>query len=131
MLDLNKYRDVQYDDLSYNCLHFACDIYQDITGVALSPAVAELSTSREKRHVCPNKLSHFILIDKPKSPCIAVMRSPVNVHCGVYIDGKIIHLDDTGIKSQPPHIAQHNYQSVKYYDYDTKKSHSQPDAKQS
>lgn len=124
MLDLSKYRDVKYDDADYNCLHFACSVYRDLTGIDLSSDVTELCQSRRHRHVCPDKLSRFVLIDNPKTPCIAVMRSPVSVHCGVYINGAIVHLDETGIKSQQPHIAKHQYQSVKYYDYNAHPPHT-------
>lgn len=124
MLDLSKYNDVKYDDADYNCLHFACSVYRDITGIDLSADVTELCQSRSQRHVCPDKLSHFVLIDMPIEPCIAVLRSPVSVHCGVYINGAIVHLDESGIKSQPPHIAQYHYQSVKYYDYNAKTKHT-------
>lgn len=121
MLDLSKYKNVKYDDGKYNCLHFACAVYHDLTSIDLSADVGELCTSRNQRHVCPDKLSSFVLIDAPKSPSIAVLRSPTNVHCGVYINGNIVHLDKDGIKSQPPHIIARNYQSVKYYDYQSKK----------
>ena len=127
MLDLKKYKDARYDDARYNCLHFACAVYQDLTGIDLTANVGELCTSRDNRHVCPEKLSNFVLIDVPKSPSIAVLRSPTHVHCGIYIDGNIVHLDKDGIKSQPPHICACNYQSVKYYDYQSKKQPASAD----
>ena len=124
MLDLSKYSDVKYDALRYNCLHFTCDVYYDITSIVLQPLVNDLCTERVQRRVYPEKLRQFVLIDVPKTPCIAVMRSPVSVHCGVYVNGAIVHLDETGIKSQPPHIAKHQYQSVKYYDYNAHSPHT-------
>lgn len=123
MLDWSKYEAISYDDARYNCLHFACDVYHDMTSIDLSADVSELCTTRSQRQVCPEKLGHFILIDAPITPCLAVLRSPTNVHCGIYLDGNIVHLDDTGIKSQQPHIAQRQYQSVKYYDYQPKTKH--------
>ena len=127
MVDYAKYKNVVYDDARYNCLHFACEVYHDLTGIDLSSDVKELCTTRNQRQVCPEKLSHFILIAAPKSPCIAVLRSATNVHCGIYIDGNILHLDQSGINSQAPHIAQRQFSSVKYYDYNVKEQHKAAD----
>lgn len=127
MLDLKKYGDVKYDDLNYNCLHFAIDVYRDLTDINLSFDVIDLCTTRTQRRICPEKLRQFVLIDAPIDPCIAVMRSPMGAHCGVYTNGSIIHLDSDGIKSQPPHIAQLHHQSVKYYDYNHKTDHLSTD----
>lgn len=123
MLDWDKYRDVKHDDLDYNCLHFVCDVYQDLTGIDLSPDVLELRAPLMHRRVCPDKLSYFILRAAPIDSYIAVMRNPNNVHCGIFLNGHIVHLDKDGIKSQPPHIAQRQYQTVKYYDYKPKKQY--------
>lgn len=127
MLDLKKYSDTKYDEADYNCLHFACDIYQDLTGLSLSLDVIDLCTARNLRRICPDKLRRFVLIDTPINACIAVMRSPLAVHCGIYTNGSIIHLDTDGIKSQQPHIAQRHYKSVKYYAYYAEEYHTSLD----
>ncbi len=69
MLDLTKYDSKRYDDDIYNCLHFAVDIYRDITGREMSVYVNDLMTGRTKRKV----LKEFDLIDKPIDPCLALM----------------------------------------------------------
>lgn len=127
MVDYAKYANVVYDDAHYNCLHFFCEIYQALTDIDLSSDVKELCTTRNQRQICPEKLSRFVPIEAPKSPCIAVLRSATNVHCGIYADGSITHLERSGLVSQAPHIAQHRYKSVKYYDYNVKEQHKSVD----
>lgn len=120
MVDFDKYADAVYDDARYNCLHFFCEVYQQLTGIDLSSDVRELCRERNLRQVCPEKLSNFSLLNTPKSPCLAVLRSPTHVHCGIYENGRVTHLERSGLVSQSPHIAEHRYKSVKYYDYNTK-----------
>lgn len=103
-----------YDDKTYNCLHYAVDKYQAITGVDIGLYVAELMTGKDNRKINPAKLSQFTPLDAPASPCFAVMRG-ATVHAGVYHDGLIHHLTESGEQAVPPHIAQLQHGLIKYY----------------
>lgn len=114
MIDLSKYHAVTYDDKRYNCLHFAVDIYKDITGNDMGLFVDELMTDKDHRTINPSKLKNFTQIPTPVSPCLAIMRGQA-VHAGIFYQNTIIHLTDGGIYSTPPHIAQVQYGNVSYY----------------
>ena len=103
-----------YDDKSYNCLHYAVDKYQAITGVDIGLYVAELMTGKDNRKINPAKLSQFTPLDAPVSPCFAVMRG-ATVHAGIYHNGVIHHLTEAGEHATPAHIAQLQYGAIKYY----------------
>lgn len=103
-----------YNDKTYNCLHYAVDKYQAITGVDVGLYVSELLTGKDSRTINPAKLSHFTPLDALVSPCFAVMRG-ASVHAGIYHDGVILHLTETGEHATPIHIAQLQYGVIKYY----------------
>ena len=114
MIDLSKYADIKYDDRSYNCLHFAVDIYKDLTGQDMGLFVDELMTDKDHRTINPSKLKNFTQIPTPISPCLAIMRGQA-VHAGIYHSNAIIHLTEAGIQSTPTHIAQVQYGNISYY----------------
>lgn len=114
-LDLAKYQAVKYDDTHYNCLHFAVDIYRDITGKDIGLYVGELMTGKNARTINPSKLKDFIPLDTPRNPCLAVMHGQA-VHAGIFYHNQIIHLTEAGIQCVPPHIAQLQHGKIRYYD---------------
>lgn len=114
MLDLSKYDGVIYDDANYNCLHFAVDVYRDLTGCDMGVFVGELLTGRDKRRVNPAALKNFEQLDAPIDPCLALMHG-VELHAGIYHQGQIIHFNESGAQVQPPHIAELRHGRIKYY----------------
>lgn len=113
-LDLSKYLNKRYDDTDYNCLHFACDIYRDLTTIDMSADVRGLLTGRNHRHIDIAQLRRFTPIPNPIAPCLAIMHSDV-MHAGIYYDNKIIHLTECGVQCVPPHLAEIRHGRIKYY----------------
>lgn len=103
-----------YNDTTYNCLHYSVDKYKALTGIDVGLYVSELLTDKNARAINPAKLANFSLLDAPASPCLAVMRGAV-VHAGIYHDGLIHHLTESGEHAVPPHIARLQHGTVKYY----------------
>jgi len=114
MLNLCKYDDKQYNDNDYNCLHFAVDIYKDITGDDMGVYVAELMTGRGKRKIDIVKLKRFVQLESPIDPCLALMHS-AELHAGIYHQRKIIHITESGVQCVAPHIAELKHGRIKYY----------------
>lgn len=114
MLDLAKYQSKRYDDDNYNCLHFAVDIYRDITGRDMGVYVDDLMTGRGKRKINTDKLKSFEQLKAPCDPCLAIMHG-AELHTGIYHQGKIMHFNDAGIHCNPPHIAELKYGRITYY----------------
>ena len=111
---ISKYANVKYDDKHYNCLHFAVDIYKDLTGKDMGLFVDELMTDKNHRTINPAKLKNFTQIPTPISPCLAIMRGQT-VHAGIFYNNTILHLTDCGINATPPHIAKVQHGDISYY----------------
>lgn len=105
---------MNYHDKTYNCLHYAVDKYQAITGIDVGLYVSELLTDRQNRTIDPAKLANFAPLERPVSPCFAVMRG-ASVHAGIHHNGVILHLTENGEYATPIHIAQLQYGVIKYY----------------
>lgn len=116
MLDLSKYDDkrYRYHDKRYNCLHFAVDIYQDITGDDMGVYVTGLMTGRDKRTIDIKQLKRFRPITAPIEPCLALMHGG-ELHVGIYHQSKIIHITESGVQCVPPHLAEIKHGRIKYY----------------
>lgn len=112
-LDLSRYAQT-YDDNNYNCLHFAVDVYRDLTGNDMTKQVSGLLTGKKQRHVDIEKLKQFKLLDAPTDPCLAVMHSEV-LHVGIYHKSKIIHITESGIQNIATHFAEIRHGRIKYY----------------
>ena len=116
-IDWSQYTSKQYNDDNYDCLHFACELYQDITGINVIDDVFVTCPSTAKRIVNPSKLREYQPLSAPKSPCFALMhRADGKTHAGVYIDGCIIHLTRGGLQYLPPHLLTISYPVINYYD---------------
>lgn len=113
-LNLAKYDTKRYDDNDYNCLHFAVDIYHDITGRDMGVYVKGLMTGRDKRTIDIDKLKRFIPLAEPNQTCLALMHG-AELHAGIYHQSKIIHITESGVQCVPPHIAELNHGKIKYY----------------
>lgn len=111
---LRNYRDAKYDDKDYNCLHFVCDAYKDLTNQDLSIFVNDLMTSQDKRTINPAKLSSLKKLAEPVNPCLAVMHG-AEPHAGIFVDGFILHLNHNGVGILPPHLAQLQFGLITYY----------------
>jgi len=114
ILDLSKYDDKHYHDTDYNCLHFAVDIYHDLTGDDMSVYVSGLLTGRAHRKIDIAKLKRFERLILPNAPCLAIMHGDA-MHAGIYHKNKIIHITESGVQSMAPHIAEIRHGYIKYY----------------
>lgn len=107
----------RYDAKKYNCLHFACDVWEALTGKQLAECFAGLTEGpvADRRFNRAHR-SAFDRLQVPESPCIAVFHSRREApHIGVYYNGKIAHLRSTGAIYQPLYNAKANFDSVRFY----------------
>lgn len=101
---------------SYNCLHFARDVWLAMTGEDFGLRMRALHAKASDRRVLAADLREFEKLDEPVSPCIALMRRPrTEPHMGIYLRRRILHLNERGAFFQPPHIAALVFQTVNYY----------------
>ena len=116
-IDWSKYTGKAYDDDNYDCLHFACELYHEMTDINVSDSVFVIDQQTGKRLVNPQTLRDYTALPMPKSPCFALMhRHDSKTHAGVYIDGCIVHLTKSGLQYLPPHLLTATYPKINYYD---------------
>ena len=105
---------------AYNCAHFAGDVWEHETGEDIRPILTGFLAVRRERRITSSLHRDFIRIENPVSPCIVLFRHPeakVDPHVGVYLRGKVLHLDGKApIRQEVQVIAEQNqYTSVRYY----------------
>lgn len=88
---------------TYNCLHFARDVWRDATGEDLDTRLHGLRR-RLKR------------IERPTDPCLVLMQRPNSQpHVGIFIRRSVLHITELGVEFQPVDVASRGFKTVRYY----------------
>lgn len=100
-----------YNKSSYNCAHFVCDVF-DYLGMR------EARKSLEG-YICSNRIAHRGVLRRLSSPvgiCLVLFQAPCSIsHVGVYIDGKILHLTESGVSYTSIDVASIGYNKMRFY----------------
>jgi hypothetical protein len=112
---IDPYLGKRYDRVHYNCLHFSRDVWLDATGIDITDVLRDVldpNTRKPTRKL----LQSFQEVKEPVDPCLVMMRRPrLAPHIGVWIRGKILHLQERGAEYQPLEIASVGFSSARYY----------------
>jgi hypothetical protein len=115
MKSVDAYLDRTFDKKDYNCLHFAKEIWHDLTGVDISERLHglwHLPTKQIRRH----NVRAFVRIQLPTDPCLALMQAPREApHVGIYIRGRILHITTKGVEFMPVEVAMRGFKNIRYY----------------
>jgi hypothetical protein len=106
-MSLDRFLHAEYHRTHYNCGHFACDVYNHLTGNTIAVPTG-----------CSNiRLRKFVKqLQEPINPCLVVMSRPnYTTHVGVYIDHKVMHLTSQGARIEPIDIASLFFTKVRFY----------------
>lgn len=111
-MNIDQFLDREYDCESYNCGHFVVEVYKELTGIDLKNICSAFLSSNLEWY--SKELKFRTRLDKPVSPCLAMIKGNWQIpHVGIYIDGKILHLNDQGSSLDPLEVF-HN-QRIIYY----------------
>lgn len=99
-----------YDADRYCCEHFLIDAYRHYTGIDLSP---KLLTSG---FFNVQKLRQFERVDKPSQHTIVLFRAKSEAHVGLWLDGRVLHLEPHGVVWQTIDIVKQGFERVLYYE---------------
>lgn len=92
----------------FTCLEFADQIWLELTAKPLKAALMKFIQFKGR--------APFKRISTPQSPCIVLLRGSANqAHTGIYVDGKLLHMDHQLPHYLPLHSVLPFYRSVKYY----------------
>ena len=93
----------------YDCLAFARDVWAGLTGEDLRGRLDIL-------HPDPRRLRVFERLSAPVDPCLVLMRRPRSQpHVGVYVRGRVLHLDAGGAKHVPLELVALSFLRVEFY----------------
>ena len=101
---------IKYDAQSYCCEHFLIDAYRHYTGIDLSP---KLLTSGFFNAL---NLRQFAPVDKPNQHTIVLFRTRGKAHVGLWVDGRVLHLEPQGVVWQPLEYIKRDFDRVAFYE---------------
>lgn len=109
-MSINKYLDREYDELRYNCVHFARDVWLDLTGEDIEQYVNHLLGK-------PALTTRFGFkrVRRPTGLAFVWLRGWSESHAGIFIDGKILHLSKGGALYQRIEDALIGFREARYY----------------
>lgn len=105
-----------WNDKTYNCLHFACDVWRDMTGVDITEQLLKFHAPVTERKARRDVRRQFVEIDRPEDPCIVVFKGAAVVpHVGIYLRGRVLHIYQGGVEFQPVEVVMRWFKSVRFY----------------
>jgi hypothetical protein len=106
---------------SYNCLDFVIEAWAHISGDASAgDRLRKLSEGvhAEDGKVVLSGVRGFSKLADPFSPCFVVMqRSKTQPHIGIYYQGRVLHMKETGVEFQPVAVVRRYFTKIGYYSY--------------
>jgi hypothetical protein len=117
-VSVDQFLDRQYDRANYNCAHLVCEAWEAETGQALGDVLQGFLLPPRARHVDWSKRHALKRLDSPQSPCIVLMRRPrLSAHVGMFVRGKVLHINEAGVAFQRLSIATLGFPIVGFYGY--------------
>lgn len=107
---LRKYRP------DYTCLEFAADVWEAHTGTNIMALLKSFHTPVNDVKARRQSLRLGFELATPEDPCIVVMQRPkVTPHIGIYLRGRVLHLQPSGAEFQPVDVAARHFTRTKFY----------------
>lgn len=101
---------------TYNCLDFVREVWLAMKEEDVTDKLTGLIGDFANRKANLSGVKAFKRLQEPINPCFVVMQRFKYVpHVGIYLNGRILHLKDTGVEFQPLIVAKSYYQTVRYY----------------
>lgn len=114
-MSIDQFLDRRYDLETSNCLHLAADVWQALVGQDITAKLNGIINGITREHVVG-----FEWLSKPTSPCLVLMRRKGlsalqnRFHIGVYLDRRIIHINEQGPQFQPVDVATYGFNDIRY-----------------
>lgn len=100
----------------YNCFDFVREVWLYWTGEDVANKLTGLTGRFKDRRPNISGVRAFTRIQEPINPCfIVLLRRPFVPHVGIYIDGEMLHLRDSGVVIEPLQIAKGHFSSIRFY----------------
>jgi len=101
---------IKYDAQSYCCEHFLIDAYRHYTGIDISNKLLTIG------FFSASNLRQFVPVVEPSQHTIVLFRDKGKAHVGLWIDGRVLHLEPHGVVWQTLNIVKQGFERVTYYE---------------
>lgn len=115
-MSIDAFLSREYNERTYHCGHFACDVIEHYCGQSVRDKFARLLLPLRDVKFTLDLRKEFNVLDKPINYCAVMMHThSLHAHAGVHIDGRVLHLTRTGAKFELLHVVQYLYDKVRFY----------------
>lgn len=116
-VDTDEFLTRTYSEGTYNCMHFAAELWLALTGVDIQDRLNEVLHGPLAGRVIGRRTHDvFRPLDEPQEPCLVLMQHTRRVpHVGVYLRERVMHLGDrrTGVQLMPLCVATLGFSRVR------------------
>lgn len=110
-MNLDKFFSKTYDEKNYNCLHFAAEVWKELTNQDLFELIENIINGKINKET----KYQFESLTKATSPCIVIMkRRGCNSHVGIFYDNRVIHLTELGVECYNLDIASRGFNKLRF-----------------
>ncbi len=115
-MNFDKYLDRVYNSSKYNCTHFVCEIWNDLFKQDISKALGGALRAQRERRINAHDLASFKRLALPVAPCIALFQISAKApHVGIFLNGRILHITESGVEWNCLEIIMLNFNKVRFY----------------
>lgn len=115
-MNIDPYFFREYNENTYNCAHFVCEVWEQYTGEDIRWKLLPLLDTRDKRHAVANLRHNFDKLQTPEEPCIVLAhRRRCGPHVGMFISNKVFHISDVRVELVPLEVFKIGFDGVGYY----------------
>lgn len=115
-MSIDQFFNRRYNKTSYNCAHFAVEVWAHITGVDIAHIMRGFLLPGPSRFARMDLRNSFEKLASPVEPCIVLLQRKGNTpHVGVYIDGRVFHITERGAELQPLDFVAMPFNKVGFY----------------
>ena len=116
MKSIDPYLTRTYDEDKYNCLHLIVEAWLGLYNQDIRARLDQLTAARAHRRPDWALKRGFRILRAPVEPCLVVMRRPsVQPHIGLYLRGRVLHINELGVEFQPLDVASRGYKTTRFY----------------
>ncbi len=116
-MSIDCFLDRKFNKDTYQCAHFAADVFEHLTGRDVRGLFHGLFEPMETKKIpFDGFFKKLRRLDNPISPCIVLMmQKGVEPHIGIFYKNRILHLRESGAHNDPVNIATMGFNNVRYY----------------
>lgn len=115
-MSVDRFLDRKYHADNYNCAHFVCEAWDEVTGEPMGDRLRSFLLPRGERTATYPLRRAFKRLDRPASPCLALMRRVgIAPHIGIFKNGRILHITESGVRFEPFSLAVMHFNKVEFF----------------